>query len=138
MIHADCIDCGTKYAAYVINEVNGTAIVDKIIQKHDENEGDHAPGTDVCITEDDLDDLNTEFDVDPLPRKCVDRCAPLMSKAMMAAGCAGATCLAGIILLFCSLAACFSFCCCNQTEPPTYVMVRQHRSLEFQSVFLLE
>ena len=107
--------------------VNGTSIVEKIKDAHDRNQQFHRgrDKPDVCITDEDLDNLNLDHvDIDPLPQSCIDTCAPIGRKVPLAMACAGATCFAAIAILVCSLAAFCSFCCCNPTEPPTYVMVR--------------
>lgn len=107
--------------------VNGTSIIEKIKDAHDRNQQFHRgrDKPDVCITDEDLDNLNLDHvDIDPLPQSCIDTCAPIGRKVPLAMACAGATCFAAIAILVCSLAAFCSFCCCNPTEPPTYVMVR--------------
>lgn len=110
----------------MINEVNGTAIVDQIIHSHDQKQfhrGSKKP--DICITEEDLEDLDLDsLDVKPMPRKCIDTCSPIAARIGLAVAWACATGFAAICLLLTSLAAFFSFCCCNPTEPPTYFMVR--------------
>lgn len=133
----DCGQCATDYATYVINEVNGTAIVDKINKAHEAKKDFHRRSgkPDVCITEEDLDGLNLDkIDIDPFPKTCIDKCAPFARKAPLAMACGGATCFAAIVLLVCSLGAFFSFCCCNPSDLPTYVMVDNRPSTSHGSI----
>lgn len=128
---AECMRCGADYGTYVINEMNGGAIVDKIVGNHEHRDfhrgshrhhhGHHRHDEDVCITDDDLKGLRFEdLDVKPVPQACIDTCAPIAKRAALAAGCAAATVLCAFALLLCSLVtfACALFCKKKKKDEP--------------------
>lgn len=121
---------------YVVNEVNGTAVIDKIVEAHHHNNEfhrghshhrhnrHHGHDDDVCITEEDVKSINfDDVHLDPISRDCIDTCAPIAQKAALAAGCAAATTICAIALLVCSLGAFLCALCCKGRESCHYEKV---------------
>lgn len=129
---ADCAECGSEYAMYVVNEVNGTAVMDKIIEAHHENNKfhrghhhhhhhHHGHDDDVCITEEDVKSINFhDVHLKPISRDCIDTCAPIAQKAALAAACTAATAICAIALLVCSLGAFLCALCCKGRDSSQY------------------
>lgn len=126
---ADCGECGARYATYVLNEVNGTALVDKLLEEHDHHSKfhrghhrrHHSHHDDVCITEDDVKTLDFhDVHFEPISRECIDTCAPIAQKAPLAAACALAMCICAIALLVASLGAFLCALCCKPAECSPY------------------